>query len=51
MISRVHLKLIGVSVFEREDWPQMFDFMFDKMLAIEDVFIEYKDFIEMRTED
>jgi hypothetical protein len=51
LISRVHLKLSGVSIFERENWPEMFDFMYDKMMAIEDVFIEYKDFIEMRTEE
>jgi hypothetical protein len=51
MISRVHLKQTGVSIFEREDWLAMFEFMYEKMLAIEDVFIEYKDFIEMRDEE
>ncbi len=49
--TRVHLKLSGVSIFDKENWPEMFEFMFDKMLAIEDVFIEYKDFIEMQTEE
>ncbi len=48
LISRVHLKLEGVSIFENQDWSAMFEFMFDKMMAIEDVFLEYKDFIEMR---
>ena len=51
LISRVHLKLSNVSIFEMDDWPVMFDFMFDKMLAIEEVYVEYKDFIQMIPEE
>jgi len=51
MISRVHLKLTGVSLYNREDWPRMFKFMLEMMLKVEAIFLEYKDFIGMRPEE
>lgn len=45
-ISRIYCQLDGVSLYNQQKWPQIFDFFIENMTPIEEVFIEYKDFIK-----
>jgi hypothetical protein len=45
-ISRVCLKLEGVSMYNKEDWPGIFDFFYRNMTVIEELFVEYRDYLK-----
>ena len=45
-ISRIYCQLDNVSLYNQKKWPEIFDFFIANMSPIEDVFNEYKDFIE-----
>lgn len=45
VIARIWVGIDSVSVFNKNTWPTIFDFMNEKMSAFEDFFIEYEDFI------
>ena len=44
-ISRIHRVLENVSIFNREDWNRVNMFFFDRMLALEEFYTEYKDYL------
>lgn len=46
IISRVFVQLDGVSIHNRNDWPQVMKFLNDNMLKLEGFFLEYRDFLE-----
>lgn len=46
VISKIWVEKTGISVFNRETWPEIFDFFYEKMDAFESFFYEYKDYIE-----
>jgi hypothetical protein len=45
-ISRTYLKMENVNIYEKNDWEKVIRFLFDKMTVIEEVFIEYKDYLK-----
>ncbi len=42
-ISRVSLKLMGVNLYNKEDWPVIFPFFYKNMMKLESFFEEYAD--------
>lgn len=46
MVSRVYTTLNGVNIYNPTCWNQVFKFLYDTMDPIEDVFLEYLDFIK-----
>ncbi|NMH27788.1 DUF4268 domain-containing protein [Flavobacterium silvaticum] len=44
-VSRIWVDKFGVSVNKREDWPAIFDFLAEKMAALEYFFLEFSDYI------
>lgn len=46
IISRVYVLLEGVKIHKQTDWPQVYEFFYTYMAALEAFFINYKDFIE-----
>ena len=46
VISKVWVEKLGISVFNKNTWPDIFDFFAEKMEAFELFFYEYKDYIE-----
>lgn len=46
VISKIWVEKTGISVFNKNTWPEIFDFFNDKMSAFELFFYEYKDYIE-----
>ncbi|MFZ5939968.1 MAG: DUF4268 domain-containing protein [Bacteroidota bacterium] len=44
-VSRIFTLIRDVSIYERETWPLVMKFFFDKMSRLEEFFIEYKDYI------
>lgn len=45
-ISRVYTEIKDVSIFEKDSWNRVNMFFFDRMTALEDVFLEYKDYLK-----
>lgn len=45
-ISRVCLELNNVSIYNKENWPVVFDFFYKNMTNFEKVFQEYKDYLK-----
>jgi hypothetical protein len=45
-ISRIYCQLDGVSLYNQKKWPEIFDFFISNMQPIEDVFLEFKEFIK-----
>jgi len=45
-ISRVYTEIQEVSIFEKDTWNRVNMFFFDRMTALEDVFLEYKDYLK-----
>jgi hypothetical protein len=45
-ISRVYLEKNNVSIYQKEDWPQVIDFFYKNMIILEKVFEEYKDYLK-----
>jgi len=46
VISKIWVEKTDISVFNKNTWPQIFDFFFEKMDAFERFFYEYKYYIE-----
>ena len=46
VISKIWVEKTEISVFNRNTWPAIFDFFYEKMDALERFFYEYKDYIE-----
>ncbi len=46
VISKIWVEKTGISVFNKNTWPEIFDFFNEKMEAFELFFYEYKDYIE-----
>ena len=46
IISKVWVEKNGISVFNKNTWPEIFEFFDEKMDAFERFFYEYKDYIE-----
>ena len=44
-ISRVYLVKEGVSIHNKQTWPEVFEFFYNNMDKMEQFFKEYKDFI------
>lgn len=45
-VSRIHIDLQNVSIYKKEDWPIIFEFLYTNMTKLEPVFLEYKDIIK-----
>jgi hypothetical protein len=45
-IVRVYVKKRGVTINNKENWPVIFSFFYEKMSVMENVFIEYKLFLD-----
>ncbi len=45
-MSRIYYKLDNVNMFDKNDWPKMFEFLFNNMLKLETLFIDYRDYIK-----
>lgn len=46
VISKIWVEKTGISVFNKNTWPEIFAFFNEKMSAFELFFYEYKDYIE-----
>lgn len=46
IISKIWVEKDGISVMNKNTWPQIFDFFYEKMDAFERFFYEYKEYIE-----
>ena len=46
IISKIWVEKRGISVFNKNTWPEIFEFFEEKMDAFERFFYEYKDYIE-----
>ncbi len=46
VISRVYLKLEGVKINNKNDWPKVFDFLHQYMSKLELFYLEYQDYIK-----
>lgn len=46
IISRIWVEKTGISVMNKNTWPQIFDFFYKNMNALEMFFYEYKEYIE-----
>lgn len=46
VISRIWVEKNGVSIFNKQTWPYIFEFFVEKMDAFERLFYEYEDFIK-----
>ena len=45
-ISRVYLKMENVSIYNPDDWPDVFPFFYKNMMKIEAFFGEYRDILK-----
>ena len=45
-ISRMYLKMDNVNIYSRDDWEKVMQFLFEKMIVIEKIFIEFKDYLK-----
>jgi hypothetical protein len=45
-ISRICLEKNGVSIYDKETWPEVFPFFYKNMMKIEEFFEEYKDYLK-----
>ena len=46
VVSRIWVEKNGVSIFNKQTWPDIFEFFVEKMDAFERLFYEYEDFIK-----
>jgi hypothetical protein len=44
-VSRIYTAIEGVSILDRKSWNRVNMFFFDRMTALEDYFLEYKDYL------
>ena len=45
-ISRVYTAISDVSIFDKTTWNRVNMFFFDRMTALEDMFLEYRDYLK-----
>ena len=45
-ISRVYVTREGVNIHNKKDWPEVQEWLAEKMEALENFFVEYRDFVE-----
>jgi hypothetical protein len=45
-VSRAFLKMENVTIYEKADWDKVIRFFYEKMSAIEEVFVEFKDYLK-----
>lgn len=45
-ISRIYTSIEKVDIFDKTTWNRVNMFFFDRMTALEDMFLEYKDYIK-----
>jgi hypothetical protein len=46
IISRIYVTKEGVNIHNKKQWPEVQEWLADKMNALEKFFLEYRDFIE-----
>ena len=46
VISRIWVEKHGISIFNKQTWPDTYDFFVEKMSAFEMFYYEYEDFIK-----
>ena len=46
VISRVYVQKEGVNIHDKKDWPEVQEWLWEKMDKLEMFFLEYRDFIE-----
>ena len=46
IIVRVHIQKSGLTINNRKHWPEIFSFFYEKMDKMEEVFNEFKEFLE-----
>jgi hypothetical protein len=46
VISRVYIRLESVKINNKNDWPKVFDFLYEYMSKLELFYLEYQDFIK-----
>lgn len=46
VISRIYTGISHVSIFDKTTWNRVNMFFFDRMTALEDMFLEYKDYLK-----
>jgi hypothetical protein len=45
-VSRIYLQLEGVDIYESSTWPTAHEFMYEKMMKLEEFYREYRDFFK-----
>ncbi|CAL66862.1 DUF4268 domain-containing protein [Christiangramia forsetii] len=45
-ISRIYVEMGNVSIYNKEDWPEVKKFLSSKMLRLEDFFNDFNDFLK-----
>ena len=45
-VSRIYLQLEGVDIYESSTWPAAHEFMYRKMMKLEEFYREYRDFFK-----
>jgi hypothetical protein len=45
-ISRIYTEIVDVDIFNKTSWNRVNMFFFDRMSALEDMFLEYTDYIK-----
>ena len=45
-VSRIYLQLEGVDIYESSTWPTAHEFMYKKMMKLEEFYREYRDFFK-----
>lgn len=46
IISRIYSQLDQVSIYNKNDWPQVKEFLYRKMILLEDFFNDFSDYIK-----
>ena len=45
-VSRIYVQREGIDIYNRDTWKEAHQFMFDKMMLLEDFYREYRDFFK-----
>ena len=45
-VSRIYLELGGVDIYDKSTWPSAHEFMYQKMMKLEEFYREYRDFFK-----
>lgn len=46
IVSRIYVHLDNVSIYNKNDWPRVKEFLYTKMLLLEEFFTDFSDFIK-----